>query len=155
MARLTPEQWDEVKSIYLLGAATLDELGERFGVSRAAIQKKRDKENWAKLDEFNEARPKKEQPSSSGFIYVVTFLDSANKKHYKIGRAKNIEQRLSGIQTGNPFKLKLDLCFWVESMSKVENMIHNQYKNKRKNGEWFDLTDSDVLDIAKRYSING
>lgn len=50
MARLTSEQWDEVKSIYLLGAATLDELGERFGVSRAAIQKKRDKENWVQFD---------------------------------------------------------------------------------------------------------
>lgn len=150
MARLSDEQWSALRADWVVGRYSNRELGEKYGTSNVAITKRAKKEGWEKIGSI-----KKEDHNSGGFIYVVTFKDSANKKFYKIGMAKNIEQRIQGLQTGNPFKLKIELCFYVESMSKIEREIHSCFNKNRKSGEWFGLSDKDLEYIVKRYSING
>lgn len=50
MARLTKEQWAEVKAIYALGQEPVLGIAERFGVSHTAINKKAKLEGWEKLE---------------------------------------------------------------------------------------------------------
>ena len=50
MARLPPEKWDEVKSVYCVGKRTLEDIAAEFGVSHAAISKKAKAEKWQRLD---------------------------------------------------------------------------------------------------------
>jgi hypothetical protein len=50
MARLTVEQWGCLKSDWVTGRYNNRELGERFGTSHTAIQKKANAEEWEKLD---------------------------------------------------------------------------------------------------------
>jgi hypothetical protein len=51
MARLTPEQWDRVKSDWCTGAYSLVELANMHNVSNAAISKKSTAEGWVKLNQ--------------------------------------------------------------------------------------------------------
>ena len=50
MARLTQEQWSEVKAHYATGKYTNRELAEMYGVSHVAVQKKVKAESWVKAD---------------------------------------------------------------------------------------------------------
>ena len=50
MARLTPEQWEEVKADWSTGHYSLAELSKMHSVSNAAISKKATAESWQKLD---------------------------------------------------------------------------------------------------------
>ena len=50
MARLSKEQWEELKADYVTGAYTLELLAKKYGVSKAAISKKIKKEKWGKVD---------------------------------------------------------------------------------------------------------
>tara|TARA_B100000212_G_C27355295_1_gene525577 strand:+ start:1167 stop:1463 length:297 start_codon:yes stop_codon:yes gene_type:complete len=54
----------------------------------------------------------------------------------KIGRSKNPSKRLKQLQTGNPNKLKLIASF--KEMGWREKLIHENLKQFRKEGEWFD-----------------
>lgn len=57
MARLSPEIWEEIKAKWCVGKRTNRELGEEYGVSHVAIQKRAIAESWEKMDEYivNEA----------------------------------------------------------------------------------------------------
>jgi hypothetical protein len=50
MARLTAEQWEEVKADWATGHYSLAELSKMHSVSNAAISKKATAEAWQKLD---------------------------------------------------------------------------------------------------------
>ncbi|OED34488.1 hypothetical protein AB832_07470 [Flavobacteriaceae bacterium (ex Bugula neritina AB1)] len=67
---------------------------------------------------------------------------------YKIGIATNIQLRLKNLQCGNPFKL--DLVFFKKSNNndfsvKIETTLHNLFSSSRMNGEWFRLSNEDLL----------
>ena len=70
---------------------------------------------------------------------VYFILDSASNA-VKIGKANDIQERLSVLQTGNPNPLTLinfiDCGSEAESFL-LEQTLHRQYKNLRKMGEWF------------------
>jgi Meiotically up-regulated gene 113 len=70
------------------------------------------------------------------YVYLIR----ANDGRYKIGIAKNPNQRISQLQTGNSDKLKLIETYQSENASKIESALHNRYSHARNVGEWFDLS---------------
>ncbi len=50
MARLSKEQWEELKADYVTGAYTLEMLAKKYGIAKGSISKKAKKEGWKKID---------------------------------------------------------------------------------------------------------
>ena len=50
MARLSKEQWEELKADYVTGAYTLEMLSKKYVIAKCSISKKAKKENWKKVD---------------------------------------------------------------------------------------------------------
>ena len=88
------------------------------------------------------ARLTKAPKSSKGFVYIIKC-----EQWYKIGKAKNVNSRLSGLQTGNPFPLELIHVIPCKDYNKAESYLHNIFANRRGLGEWFELNDNDIEKI--------
>lgn len=67
----------------------------------------------------------------------------------KIGRAHNLNARMAQLQTGNPYKLHLISSCLVDDAVAVELDLHQQYAVNRIQGEWFELTEGDILDVSR------
>lgn len=75
-------------------------------------------------------------------IYVI----GVERSPVKVGRARNVAQRLTNLQIGNPNLLRLfhsiDLPRHFLS-AKIELAVHNRLGQYHRRGEWFDV-DADV-----------
>jgi hypothetical protein len=71
--------------------------------------------------------------------YVYLIHDG---RAYKIGKSADPVGRLKDIKTSNPS------CVLIAYSHKVnEKDMHHAFRHKRTQGEWFDLSDDDVLQI--------
>ena len=87
---------------------------------------------------------------SSGWIYVIKDLDN-NEVKIGVTQKENPKNRLSQYTS---HKMNIELLFIddIEDCFELENEIHISFKNQRINGDWFNLTNEDVLKII--YIIN-
>lgn len=86
-----------------------------------------------------------ENTNGNNGIYVVNCCE-----WYKIGMTNSITNRMSVLQTGCPFLLELVAFVSCENDThsyKLEQHLHNIYKNKRGIGEWFKLEKRDISEI--------
>lgn len=81
-----------------------------------------------------------------GLIYLINEIGTNN---YKIGitRSKTERKRKKNLQTGNSIELETIYTYKTEYPFKIESMLHFYYVNKHIKGEWFELSDEDVLDF--------
>lgn len=80
-------------------------------------------------------------------VYVIT-----DGEYVKIGVARNgVENRVNGLQTGNPRKLFVVRTFECKKSEVflLEKGLHGRFKNYNVKNEWFTLG---VLDEIKKYS---
>ena len=79
-----------------------------------------------------------------GYVYLIG--ETNNNGRYKIGsaRAKDVNHRLKQLQTGNASELYIKEAFETEHPFKLEKMLHNHFKYKNLNGEWFELSEADT-----------
>ena len=68
---------------------------------------------------------------------------------YKIGYTYNPDRRLQEIQISNPFKVELIYSEEMNFARKIEAQIHDEFLNKQKRGEWFELTKEDLEMVKK------
>lgn len=85
------------------------------------------------------------------FIYMIA---PSEKPPIKIGRADNVDSRLISLQVGNPAELFILARFPVPwaSAQRVEREVHQRLEEKRRRGEWFDVS-ADEADAAIRAAI--
>lgn len=75
-------------------------------------------------------------------VYLIKDIDLGL---YKIGATKHtIDKRIKQLQTGNPSPIELIHTYYTNDHFKVERMLHNYYKDKKYNNEWFQLDAEDV-----------
>lgn len=80
------------------------------------------------------------------FVYLIRLSENS---YYKIGTTKNINKRIKELQTGNAEQLFLIDSFESEYAFKIENALHNFYRNKNKINEWFEFTIEDEVNFLK------
>jgi hypothetical protein len=72
--------------------------------------------------------------------HLVYFIRSSI--FLKIGIAKNLKQRLSSLQTGNPEKLEVEAVAWCgdeKDARALESDLHINLKDYHERGEWFEV----------------
>ena len=80
------------------------------------------------------------QPKTqAGFVYLLK-----SGPYYKIGVSTNVDKRIEQLATLPPFDIELVHTTYDTDMYALEKDLHNLYADKRKNGEWFELEESDV-----------
>ena len=75
----------------------------------------------------------------------VYFILDSESNAVKIGKANNIYDRLSDLQTGNPNTLRLIHqidCESEEQSFLLEQTLHKKFNEFRKSGEWFNYDES-------------
>ena len=88
--------------------------------------------------------------NDNGYVYLFS-MDS-NK--YKIGISTNPAKRIKSINAANPEHVELIHTIPTDNMEQLELMLHEHFKDKRLNGEWFGLDDNDVATIVNIKSFN-
>ncbi len=83
-----------------------------------------------------------------GFVYLMK-----SGKHYKIGHSTCAEMRQHQLKILLPEKLELIHKIKTDDPSGIEGYWHNRFKEKRKGGEWFDLSTSDVQSFKRRKTM--
>lgn len=74
-----------------------------------------------------------------GFVYLMK-----SGKHFKIGRSNCAERREYELRILLPENLELVHKIKTDDPAGIEKYWHGRFKDKRKGGEWFELTASDL-----------
>ena len=83
------------------------------------------------------------------FIYLIESVDNF-ETIYKIGYTKNKPSlRVKQLQTGTGSDLKLICEYQTEFGTKLENVLHYYYGDKRVRNEWFRLDLEDIIDFER------
>lgn len=76
----------------------------------------------------------------TGYIYVLESDDG----YYKIGQTGSLQNRVKALKIQLPFKVHLLHRVAVSDPSAAERQLHQRFKDRRMNGEWFRLSQEDV-----------
>lgn len=111
--------------------------------------------NWARRERFSKLP---ESPAEGlvvkrervlEWIYII---GSGPNDPLKIGRARNIAQRLHNIQSGNPLPLRLLASFLSDNPSVAERNLHHKFHAHRLQGEWFSPAPEIFVEIERLQS---
>ena len=80
-----------------------------------------------------------------GFVY-----SAKSGRFYKIGKSNAPGRREYELALQLPEKLKMVHFFKTDDPGGIETYWHNRFEAKRKNGEWFDLSATDVAAFKRR-----
>ena len=81
----------------------------------------------------------------TGHVYLLK-----HGKTYKIGCSKDASQRYKQIRVQMPYKTEEVHVIETDDPSGIEAYWHNRFKDRRLEGEWFNLSASDVKAFKKR-----
>lgn len=86
-------------------------------------------------------------------VYLMESLHNEFGIVYKIGyTGRTSEKRLKEFKTGNR-DIELISEYKSEYSKKIEIALHNLFSDKRVGGEWFTLSENDVVNFINRCSL--
>jgi len=98
------------------------------------------------------AAPKAEDEVSefvSGYVYLA-LMKVGREKRYKIGKANLVEQRARQVGVNLPEELELIHAISTDDAYGIEGYWHKRFAEKRRSGEWFELSGDDVRVFKRR-----
>lgn len=146
--------WEAIERDYRSGQFTDRELGEKYGITHAAVQKWAKREGWQKASAPRRASApaiaavERSPESRAGFIYVI--YQDCEDRIYKIGMSAALESRLKAHQCGSPYELRIACAYFVPDMRAEEAVLHAMFQASQVRGEWFRLSVADLRLIAAR-----
>ncbi len=93
----------------------------------------------------------KNASDANGYVYLIQ-ADLPDKP-CKIGKSTSVPDRMKLFGVKLPFDFQLLHIIPCLDHSKVEKKLHERFRDKRVNGEWFNLDQQDILDIKSIESI--
>ena len=90
-------------------------------------------------------------------FYLYIFKEKSDSSIYKIGISSEPFKRRSGINASNPNGVEMICCFLTGDRNKTlgfEKLIHTKLKKSKKNGEWFKLSQVEVLGVINLIANN-
>jgi len=151
--------WDRIEVDYRAGIKTLRDIAAEHSISHGAITKRCKRDGWvrdltAKIQAKVVINNNTVDPfDKSGFVYVIYLDDSSDKRYYKIGMASHFNSRFSSHNCSSPFDICVACVYYVANMRKEERLLHDMFDKNRIKGEWFDLSDDDLVTIALRSKL--
>lgn len=85
-------------------------------------------------------------PKKDGYVY---FLKENVSGTYKIGRTRNLNERITNFKITLPFQVEVVKTIYCEDYYYAELAFHKYFQNKRANGEWFKLANNDIQLLEK------
>ena len=108
--------------------------------------------NMFKLKVIDSVLP--ECKGKRSYVYIIKNLDSSN---IKVGVGSEPLKRLKQLQTGSDSELSLVYTsFLCSNAFSLENDIHNRFKDSHIRGEWFKISEKEVVSYLEkqRYVLN-
>lgn len=92
--------------------------------------------------------PKVDQADDkSGFVYLIHTIHGV-----KIGRTKRLKYRFNELGVKMPFDIIHAEYYEVSDYISEETNMHRKYSDLRINGEWFNLSRKDIVDIRNYFN---
>jgi len=86
-----------------------------------------------------------ESIKENGSVYLYK-----SGKYYKIGRTNDLKRRDKEIKLQLPFEAELIHRILTDDPVGIEKYWHSRFAERRLNGEWFNLSSSDILVFRRR-----
>lgn len=137
---LTKEELQE----FVLKLNNAIECYDSFGIGEfnSQIKKEREDQIQQAYNQYHETNnnTKLTRKNMTGSVYFITY----DNKYYKIGKAKQLKDRLKVFSVEMPGNIEVFHVINSEDMWLTEKLFHDYYADKRVNGEWFNLSVEDL-----------
>ena len=128
-----------------------DRLGAKAGWARQVAEANPDRPDvLAILAPLIDAQPVEQQHDGAveqrdGFVYLLR-----SGKHYKIGHTLDVGRRRYDLAIQLPEAVEEVHVIRTDDPPGIERYWHERFAERRKNGEWFDLTRADITVFKRR-----
>lgn len=85
----------------------------------------------------------------TGYVYLA-LMKVGREKRYKIGKANLVGQRTRQVAVNLSEELELIHAISTDDAYGIEGYWHKRFAEKRRGGEWFELTTDDVRVFKRR-----
>lgn len=121
---------------------TLDQVyaeREKLERQQAEIEKR-----LKRLQEVEKVARERRPRSTAGYVYLI----QSPTTYWKIGRTSDPNDRIKTFNVKLPFEVNYKHLIKTSDMYTLESNLHIKYASKRVEGEWFALTEDDVIEIC-------
>lgn len=85
------------------------------------------------------------EPAEFGYVYLLK-----SGRNYKLGRTNALGQREYELKIQLPERAATVHAIKTDDPAGIEGYWHGRFAERRKNGEWFELTQADVRAFRRR-----